>query len=172
MTDHNAQTVPAPGTSLWAACTWCESILAHNSLGAVWGLTHWDLRQELVEAWVEANRRHPDILCRDPDDIVADLSSTSSPQMPQLWSGFEQAQLRDFRLMWADVDLASWSWEKEPRVLTLDLETVLLIDAGDLDAGGRPIGQAPPEGRQALGLVMSYVDGTWCVMAVTPCQCL
>ena len=73
--------------------------------------------------------------------------------------------------MWGDVDLRSWSWEKEPKPLALDVETIVVLDAGELDDDGRPVTAPPSEGLPGLGFVMRYSDRAWRVMAVTPCLC-
>jgi len=77
-----------------------------------------------------------------------------------LWIGFEQTTLGEFADYWSYLDLDSWGWISDPRLLGPDRELVYLVDMND------PVIKEV-EGRHevtetaaipATGLIMELID--------------
>lgn len=160
MTDSTAQAQMEGPTG--AASAWINAILRRGSLAVAWPLTDPENREVLVTAWLLQNSDHPAVAGEDLDTLADDLASLT-PDRLELWHYFDVAMVQHFRWVLANVDLDVWGWASDPRPMAVDLEGVLLVDAGPLDEHNRPLTPGP---HPAIAFVMRYVDGAWLVNAV------
>ncbi len=137
---------------------WIEAVVRDKDLRAAWPITHPQFREELVEAWVNANTRHVALAGRDLDDLRRALTSPA-PEDP-LWEGFEESTLGEFADYWSFLDLDSWGWMSDPRPHGPDSELVYLIDMDQLELNEADGHYEIPEDTHApaTGLLMKLLD--------------
>lgn len=152
-----------PSGPIETAAAWMNAVLRDRSLSRAWPITAQDLRQDMVATWVEANRSNWMLANEDPEAVIEDLAS-DHPERQNLWRLFDTVGTIELRALWPNVDLDTWGWATDPRPLALDLEAVLLLDAGPLDENNRPLTPGP---HPAIAFLMHYADNVWRVSAVT-----
>jgi hypothetical protein len=138
------------------ASRWMGEVLREGDLRSAWPLTHPTLRFRMSDAWVKANITHPLVRSREPNDLAAALAE--SAPMEDLWSGFAETQIAEFRSRWSDIDLDSWGWGTDPRAISPGRELAVLFDVGG--EYGVMEADTPLPG---LGLVMELTDEGWLV---------
>jgi hypothetical protein len=85
-----------------------------------------ELRRKLTRAWVDANRRHPALAGRDPDELTEALSALN-PTDP-LWPDFAEVTLREMRDHYPFVgEFDNWGWGSDPRPVGPDRELAVLF---------------------------------------------
>jgi hypothetical protein len=110
-----------------AANEWMTLVLSGN-LRAVWPRTDATLRLALAQAWLWANREHPDVASYDLDDVARSLAGLTFDH--DLWAAFEETQTREFRDAWPDFNHDDWGAASRPRPVPPDCEIVFYMRTG------------------------------------------
>lgn len=143
------------GGPVAAASTWLKSVLS-GDLAEAWRRVDPPFRHVLTQAWVRANREHPELVGYDPAVLARELSE-EEPSHP-LWRAYATSQVREFQANWSEFDPKTWGAASCPRFIAPEYELVLLAECGE---DGRLV--TKPTEIPALKFLMRYRDGAWFV---------
>lgn len=162
MVDLNPDEVAAqfePGGPIDAANQWVEAVLRQHDLAAGWPLMDESLRRNLVRAWLDANLSHPALVGEDPDQLC-DALGMDDPTGHRLWAGFAVIQVGELLAAWNHVNLDHCSYASRPRLISPDLELIMLMDTGSPD----PVIILEPTALPAIGFFMRHrPEGGWVI---------
>lgn len=135
-----------------AAYVWLASFLRGEDFYATWAGVDPDLRLVLAQAWLVANREHPDLARHDLEqarDALALERPTHDLTVP-----FGLTQLAELRAAWPWIDLDNLGVGVEPRIVAPGYEAIsLTILTGDSETSSAP----------ELRLLMHHAGGRWLV---------
>jgi hypothetical protein len=149
-----------PEGPVHAARYWLQ--LIHNGeIRRAWELVHRDTRLALVQSWIIANEKHPNLQGMDRDDLASRLSQAKPTHV--LSRAFLATQLNEIETAFQTYDDETWGAAEKPRRFGLDLELVILMMTG----GGTIIWE-PGTAAPAIQLVMKREAGNWYVASFAP----
>jgi hypothetical protein len=145
-----------PDGPVAAAGTWLALVLAGN-LREAWPKTDPNLRVVLAQAWLWANREHPEVTPYERDDAAASLAGLTFDH--DLWLPFEETQLGEIRGWAGDFNLKDWGAASHPRLVPPDRELVMFIRTG----GEVLTFEEPTFVEGALTMLMRHAPSGWLV---------
>lgn len=123
-----------------------------KKMNRAWELLTPTLRLVLAQAWIWANKEHPNVIPYDREELSRSLSSVK-PEHP-LAKHFMESQLREFQSSFSDID-ETWGAASNPRPIGIDYELVLLSPTGGdiiiFEERTGPLRTSPFLMRQILG---------------------
>ncbi|MFJ4486809.1 SEFIR domain-containing protein [Streptomyces longwoodensis] len=132
-----------------------------RKINRAWELLTPTLRLVLAQAWIWANKDHPDVTPYDRNELANSLSAVKSNH--PLTRGFMAMQLGEFQSAFEAID-ETWGAASNPRPIGIDYELVLLSPTGGdviiFDERTGPLRTAP--------FLMKQLMGQWRVDAFGP----
>jgi tetratricopeptide (TPR) repeat protein len=132
-----------------------------RKINRAWELLTPTLRLVLAQAWIWANKDHPDVTPYDRNELANSLSAVKSNH--PLTRGFMATQLGEFQSAFEAID-ETWGAASNPRPIGIDYELVLLSPTGGdviiFDERTGPLRTAP--------FLMKQLMGQWRVDAFGP----
>ena len=139
------------------AFRWLEMVIHEDDFRAIWRGLDADFRLVIAQAWLWANRDHPDVVGYDLEGAGHVLASID--EQHDLRDAFASAQLGEFRAAWTFVDTTMLGGASRPRIVAPDYEAVILAPTE-----GVPIyADTPTEIADALRFLMHCSHGRWLV---------
>ncbi len=134
--EHSAETIAtdainhmleraAPGGPMDTLFAWLDAAWTHKSIRAAWPLTDDELRSVMAEAWIRANKEHPDVMKYDAEELREGLAAPYPSH--SLFDAFETSTLEEFRDSWGDdFDVSKYGVSSAYRPVPPDYELFFL----------------------------------------------
>jgi hypothetical protein len=142
-----------PGGPVMAAQDWLASV-RRGRMRKLWEEIDPNLRLVLAQAWIFANRDHPNLAGLDRDKLAAELAKIRPRH--KLVRAFFATQLAEIQDAYRAYDNETWGAAERPRRFGVDHELVILMETG-----GDIIEWQPGMRLPAIPILLRRVLGRW-----------
>jgi tetratricopeptide (TPR) repeat protein len=149
-----------PGGPVMTAQDWLR-LVQRGRMKKIWEELEQNLRLVLAQAWIYANRNHPNLSGLDQDGLAAELARPRPRH--RLVRAFFATQLAEFQDAYRTYNDETWGAAERPRRFGIDYELVLLMETG-----GDAIEWQPGMSLPAFSILLRRVLGRWRIANFSP----
>lgn len=149
-----------PDGAVAAAYSWINTIVVAGDLRAAWAKTDLTLRLVFAQAWLWANREHPNTQAYDLDEVAESFAALGFEH--DLWSNFEPIQVGELQRGWEGWERGEWGAASASRLVPPDMELVLFQWTG-----GEVVVYEEPTLVMATPVLLRFTPEGWLVRGLS-----